>query len=82
MNPLPLHQYVSNGGFASLRVFHVNEAPSPRDVKHAYVKLHLRKFLLSHNMFLSIADVSHKTFVHHPNVYRLVENNVRDEYSI
>ena len=48
--------------------------------KHADIQLHLGKFLLSHNMFLSIAVVSHKPIVHHPSVYRLVENHVRDDY--
>ena len=52
------------------------------DVKHADVQLHLRKFPLSQNMFPSIAVVSHKPKVHHPNVYRLVDNHVRDDYSI
>ena len=51
---------MSSGGFASLHAFHVNELSSPKDVKHADVQLHLRKFLLSQNMFLSIAVVSHK----------------------
>ena len=55
MNTVPLHHYVSSGGFASLCAFYVNELSSPMDVKHADVQLHLRKFLLSPNMFLSIA---------------------------
>ena len=78
-----LSHYVSNGGFASLRAFHVNELSSPTDVKHADVQLHLRKVLLSQNMFLSIAVVSQGPtlpIVHHPNIYRLVENHVRDDY--
>ena len=74
-----LYHYVSSGGFASSSVFHVNELSSPTDVKQADVQLHLRKFLLSQNMFLSIAVVSHKPIVHHPNVYRLVDNHVRDD---
>ena len=52
------------------------------DVKHADVQLHLRKFLLSPNMFLSIAVVPHKPIVHHPNAYRLVDNHVRDDYAL
>ena len=52
------------------------------DVKHADVQLHLRKFLLSPNMFISIAVVPHKPIVHHPNAYRLVDNHVRDEYTL
>ena len=64
------------------RALHVNEWSSPTDVKHADVQLHLRKFLLSQNMFLSIGVVSHKPIVHHPNVYRLVDNNVRDDWSL
>ena len=80
MNTVPLHHYVSSGVFAGLHVFHVNELSSPTDGKHADVQLHLRKFLLSHNTFLSIiAVVSLKPIVHHPNVYRLVENCVRDD---
>ena len=82
MNTVPLHHYVSSGGFASLRalyVNYVNELASPTDVNHGDVQLHLRKFLLSQNMFLSIAVVSHKAIVHHPNVYRLVDNRVRDD---
>ena len=72
---------MSNGGFASLRAFYVNELSSPTDAKHADVglQLHLRKFLLSQNMFLSIAVVSHKAIVHNPNVYRLVDNHVHDD---
>ena len=57
----------------------MNELSSPMDVKHADVQLHLRKFLLSPNMFLSIAVVPHKPIVHHPNAYRLVDNHVRDD---
>ena len=76
MNTVPLHHYLSSGGFASLRAFYVNELSSPMDVKHADVQLHLRKFLLSPTMFLSIAVVPRKPFVHHPNAYRLVDNNV------
>ena len=79
MGAVPLHHFVSNGGFASLRALYVNELASPTDVKHADVQLHLRKFLLSHNMFLSIAVVSHKAIVHHPNVYILVDNHVHDD---
>ena len=81
MITVPLHQYVSSGGFASLRALYVNELASPTDVKHADVQLHLRKFLLSQNMFISIAVVSHKAIVivHHPNVYRLVDDHVRDD---
>ena len=48
----------------------------------ADVQLHLRKFLLSQNVFLSIAVVSHKPIVHNPNVYSLAENNVRDDLSL
>ena len=70
---------MSSGRFASLHAFHVNELSSPMYIKHADVQLHLRKFLLSQNMFLSIAVVSHKRIVHHPNVYRLVENHVLDD---
>ena len=51
------------------------------DVKHADVQLHLRKFLLSPNMFLSIAIVPYKPIEHHPNAYRLVDNHVRDDYT-
>ena len=79
MNTVPVHHNVSSGGFASLRAFYVNELSSPTDVKHAYVQLHLRKFLLSQNMFLSIDAVPHTPIVHHPNVYRLVDSNVRDD---
>ena len=79
MNTVPLHHYVSSGGFASLHAFHVNELPSPTDVKHADVQLHLRKFLLSEKMFLSIAIVPHTPIVHHPNIYRLVDTHVRDD---
>ena len=79
MNTVPLHHYVSSGGFARLHALHVNELSSPTDIKHADVQFHLRKFMLSRNMFLSIAVVSHKPIVHHPNVYRLVENHVRDD---
>ena len=79
MNTVPVHHYVSSGGFASLRAFYVNELSSPTDVKHADVQLHLRKFLLSQNMFLSIDVVPHTPIVHHPNVYRLVDSNVRDD---
>ena len=79
MNTVPLHHYVSSGGFASLRALYVNVLASPTDVKHANAQLHLRKFLVSQNMFLSIAVVSHKAIVHHPNVYRLVDNHVRDD---
>ena len=69
---------MSSGGFASLCAFYVNELSSPMDVKHADVQLHLRKFLLSPNMFLSIiAVVPHKPIVHHPNAYRSVDNHVR-----
>ena len=82
MNTVPLHHYVSNGGFASLCAFYVNVLSSPMDVKHADVQLHLRKFLLSPNMFLSIAVVPHKPIVHQPNAYRLVDNNVRDDYTL
>ena len=58
----------------------MNELSSPTDVKHADAQLHLRKFLHSQNMFLSIDVVnSHKLTLYHPNVYRLVENHVRDE---
>ena len=80
MNTVPLHHYVSSGGFASLCAFYVNEVSSPMDVKHADVQSHLRKFLLSPNMFLSIAVVPHKPIVYHPNAYRLVDNHVRDDY--
>ena len=59
MNTVPLHHYVSSGGFASVCAFYVNELSSPMDVTHADVQLHLRKFLLSPNMFLSIAVVPH-----------------------
>ena len=52
------------------------------DVKHADVQLNLRKFLLSPTMFLSIGVVPHKPIVHHPNAYRLVDNNVRDDYTL
>ena len=79
MNTVPLHHYVSSGGFASLCAFYVNELSSPMDVKHADVQLHLRKFLLSPNMFLSIDVVPHKPIVHHPNAYILVDNHVRDD---
>ena len=79
MNTVPLHHYASSGGFASLCAFYVNELSSPMDVKHADVQLHLRKFLLSLNMFLSIAVVPHNPIVHHPNAYRLVDNHVRDD---
>ena len=82
MNTVPLHHFVSNGGFASLRALYVNELASPTDAKHADVQLHLRKFLLSQKMFLSIAVVSHKAIVHHPNVYRLVDNHVHDDSSL
>ena len=82
MSTIPLQHYVSSGGVASLRAFHGNELSSPKDVEHADVQVHLRKFLLSQNMFLSIAVVSHKPIVHHPNVYRLVENHVRGDYSL
>ena len=82
MNTVPLHHYVSSGGFASLCAFYVNELSSPMDVKHADVQLHLRKFLLSPNMFLSIAGFPHKPIVHHPNAYRLVDNHVRDDYTL
>ena len=82
MNTVPLHHYVSSGGFASLCAFYVNELSSPMDVKHADVQLHLRKFLLSPNMFLSIAVVPHKPIEHHPNAYRLVDNHVRGDYTI
>ena len=70
---------MSNGGFASLPALYVNELASPTDSKHADVQLHLRKFLLSQKMFLSIAVVSHKAIVHHQNVYRLVDNHVHDD---
>ena len=70
---------MSSGGFAWLLDFHVNELSSPTDVKHVDVQLHLRKFLHSENMFLSIAAASHKPIVYHPNVYRLVDNHVRDD---
>ena len=73
---------MSSEGFASLRAFHVNELSSSKDVNHADVQLHLRTFLLSQNIFLSITVVSHKPIVHHPNVYRLVENDARDDQSI
>ena len=79
MNTVPLHHYVSSGGFASLCAFNVNELSSPMDDKHADVQLHLRKFLLSPNMFLPIAVAPHKPIVHHPNAYRLVGNHVRDD---
>ena len=79
MNTVPLHFYVSSGGFASLCAFYVNELSSAMDVKHADVQLHLRKFLLSPTMFLSIAVVPHKPIVHYPNAYRLVDNHVRDD---
>ena len=52
------------------------------DVKHADVQLHLRKFLLSPNMFLSIAVVPRKPIVNHQNAYRLVDNHVRDDYTL
>ena len=79
MNTVPLHHYVSSRGFASLCAFYVNELSSPMDVIHADVQLHLRKFLLSPNMFLSIAVVPHKRIVHQPNAYILVDNHVRDD---
>ena len=79
MNTVPLHHYVSSGGFASLCAFYVNELSSPMDVKHADVQIHLRKFLLSPTMFLLIAVVPHKPIVHHPNAYILVDNHVRDD---
>ena len=39
-NIVPLHHYVSSGGFASVRAFHVNElaSSSSTDVKHAVVQ--------------------------------------------
>ena len=52
------------------------------DVKHADEQLHLRKFLLSPNMFLSIAVVPRKPIVHQPNAYILVDNHVRDDYTL
>ena len=67
------------GGFSSFGAFHVNELSSQTDVKHADVQLHLQKFLLSQNRYLSIATLSHKPIVHHPNVYKLVENRLRDD---
>ena len=76
MNTVALYHYISSGGFASLCAFLVNELSSPMDVKHTDVQFHLREFLISQNMFLSISVVSHKPIVHHPNVYRLVENHV------
>ena len=82
MNTVPVHHYVSSGGFASLCAFYVNELSSPMDVKHADVQLHLRKFLLSPNMFISIAIVPYKPIEHHPNAYRLVANNVRGDYTL
>ena len=84
MNTVPVHHYVSSGGFASLCAFYVNELSSRTDVKHADVglQLQLRKFLLSPNMFLSIAVVPHKPIVHHPNAYRVVDNHVRDDYTL
>ena len=75
MNTVPLHHYVSSGGFA----FYVNELSTSMDVKHADVQLNLRMFLLSQNMFLSIVVVPYKPIVHHPNAYRLVDNHVRDD---
>ena len=75
MNTVPLYHYVYSGGFVSLRAFLMTELQSPTEVKHADVQLHLRKFQLSHNTFLSIAVVSLKPIVHHPNVYILVEKN-------
>ena len=66
----------------ALCAFYVNELSSPMDVKRADVQLHLRKFLLSPNMFISIAVVPHKPIVHHPNAYRLVDNHVRDDYTL
>ena len=82
MNTVPLHHYVSSGGFASLCAFYVNELSSPMDVKHADVQLHFRKFLLSPNMFLSIAIVPYKPIEHHLNAYRLVDDHVRDDYTL
>ena len=82
MNAVPLHHYVSSGGFARFGALYVNELASPTDVKHADVQFHLPKFLLSPNMFFSIAVVSHKAIVHHPNVYKLVDNHVRNDYSL
>ena len=73
---------MSSGGFASLCAFYVNDLSSQTDVKHADVQLHLRKFLLSPNMFLSIAVVPHTPIIHHLNAYRLVDNHVRDDYII
>ena len=71
------------GGIASLRAFLLNELSSPTDVKHAdTIQLHLRKFLLSQNTFLSIAVVSLKPFAHRPIVNVLVENRVRDDWSL
>ena len=79
MNTVPLHHYVFSGGIASVCAFYVNELSSPMDVKHAGIQLHLRKVLLSPNMFLSIAVIPHKPIVHHPNAYRLVDNRVRED---
>ena len=62
--------------------FYVNELSSPMDVKHADVQLHLRKFLLSSTMFLSIAVVPLKPIVHHLNAYRLVDTHVRDDWTL
>ena len=64
MNTVPAHHYVSSEGFASLCAFYVNDLSSQTGVKHADVQLHLRKFLLSPNMFLSIAVVPHKPIIH------------------
>ena len=58
-----IHHYVFSGGFKSLRALLVNSLSPPTYVEHADVELHLRKFLLSRNTFLSIAVVSHKPIV-------------------
>ena len=46
MNTVPLHHYVSSGGFASLGAFRVNELSSPTDVKRADVSCNSESFWL------------------------------------
>ena len=81
MYTAPLRHCVSNGGFRIVRALYVNELPRPTDVKRADEQLHLREFLHSQNIFLSIAVVSRKPIIHHPKVYALVENHLSVDYS-
>ena len=56
-----------------VKVSHALNHSATEAVKHTDVQLHLRNFLLSENMYLSIAVVSHKPIVDDPNVHRLVD---------